>query len=419
MVDADAGTGGKVERRDGAAPRQHRAICAQPLRVDAELDRESCWRRRRPRDPRLGERRASREQQLRANKVDAGHLLRDRVFDLQPRVCLDEPERRIVVERAPRLDEKLERREIVEARGIGHAHGGGDHAVAQARRQARRRRHFDELLVPPLQRAVAFPQVRNRLAIARHLDLDVARRGDKTLSVQGIAAKRRLRLGRATLVCLLEVDGVADHPHPASAAPGDRLDHHASAALLREKRAHHLDRCGALDAGQHRHLERCREVARPRLVPEAVERVGMRPDEGQARRCARAREAGALAEKAIARVHGIAARAPRDVDELRGVEIRGGAPAGERMCLIDAANVQRRAVVLRVDTHRRDFEICGRPRDANCNFAAVGDEKFRNGHLRASRDDSGAPIIDSGTSAGERMRPGRRNRQALPCTETA
>ena len=63
------------------------------LGVDARLDGVAALRERvlRPR-----QRLAGGDEQLRAHEVDAGHLLGHRMLDLQPRVHLEEIERRCV-----------------------------------------------------------------------------------------------------------------------------------------------------------------------------------------------------------------------------------------------------------------------------------------------------------------------------------
>ena len=71
------------------------------------------------------------------------------MLDLQPRVELDE------VERAVRADEELERAGVRVADRAHRALGGGLHLLARLGRQRRRRRLLDQLLVPPLDRALA------------------------------------------------------------------------------------------------------------------------------------------------------------------------------------------------------------------------------------------------------------------------
>jgi hypothetical protein len=77
-----------------------------------------------------GQRVAACELQLGPHDIDAGNLLRDRVLDLQARVGLDEPERRVRVARAIGFDEELEGRNIVERGGARQGHGGVDDSIA-------------------------------------------------------------------------------------------------------------------------------------------------------------------------------------------------------------------------------------------------------------------------------------------------
>ncbi len=87
------------------------------------------------------------------------------MLDLQPRVGLDEGEGVVAVVR--RVEQKLERAEIVEARGGGEPHGRADDALAQVRRQRRTRRDLDELLVAALDRAFPLAEMgQSAMAVA-------------------------------------------------------------------------------------------------------------------------------------------------------------------------------------------------------------------------------------------------------------
>jgi len=61
--------------------------------------------------------------------------------------------------------------------------------LAQVRVEPRRRCDLHNLLVPPLQRAVALPDMHRRLAVARDLDLDMARIGHQRLGIDQIVAE--------------------------------------------------------------------------------------------------------------------------------------------------------------------------------------------------------------------------------------
>src|SRR5690606_11874320 len=92
---------------------------------------------------------------------------------------------------------------------------------------AGRRRLFTYLLVAALQRAVALAQMdAAALAVAEHLDLDVARQFQVFLDVERVVAESRLRLGpRGAHRFRQLVRGARDF-HPAPAAAGGRLHQH-------------------------------------------------------------------------------------------------------------------------------------------------------------------------------------------------
>src|SRR5207245_8667791 len=75
---------------------------------------------------------------------------------------------------------------------------GGALADSQYRtgRDARRARFLDDFLMAALHRAIALEQVdRVLVLVGKHLDLDMARIGEKLFEVDGRVAERGLRLG--------------------------------------------------------------------------------------------------------------------------------------------------------------------------------------------------------------------------------
>src|SRR2546421_4893953 len=135
------------------------------------------------------------------------------------RVELDEGERSV------RSDEELERARIAVADVQARALRGGLHLLAKLRVERRRGRLLDQLLVPPLDRAL--PLAARQYAavrVAHDLDLDVPRRGDRLLDVERAVPERRVGLGRRVGVRSVDLRGPADDPHAASAAAGGRFE---------------------------------------------------------------------------------------------------------------------------------------------------------------------------------------------------
>ena len=160
------------------------------------------------------------------------------MLDLKPRIGLDEGECRIVVARGLAIDQEFEGAEIVVMRGGRKLPGGINDARTQAIAQRRARRHFDELLVAPLDGAFTLPEVADRaVMVADDLHLDMARLADQALDIDLVVAESGLCLGLATRIGLLQLRGVFDNAHAAPAAPGHRLDHDgAASAEGREER---------------------------------------------------------------------------------------------------------------------------------------------------------------------------------------
>ena len=157
-VDANARPGRRLERGQRAARRHHLAVRCDRLQVDAHLDRDAARRRRGKLQAELRQRRAARDAQLGDDEIDAGDRLGHGVLHLQARVGLDE--RKGIVPLF-RVDQELERAEAVVPRSARQRQRRVDEPRAQRRRQARRGRDLDELLIAALQRAVAFPQMRH------------------------------------------------------------------------------------------------------------------------------------------------------------------------------------------------------------------------------------------------------------------
>jgi hypothetical protein len=91
---------------------------------------------------------------------------------------------------------------------------------------------LEHLLVAALQRAVALAEMDGvALAVAEHLELDMARVAEIFLDIDGVVAERALRLGARLADLALELVLGADDLHAAPAAARGRLDDHRIAGL--------------------------------------------------------------------------------------------------------------------------------------------------------------------------------------------
>ena len=74
------------------------------------------------------------------------------------------------------------------------------------------------------------------MAVAEHLDFDVAGIGDGALQDHGRVAERALRFGPRAAQRIEKRRGVRDQPHAAPAAAGGGLDHHRESRFARPRR---------------------------------------------------------------------------------------------------------------------------------------------------------------------------------------
>ena len=144
---------------------------------------------------------ALRDANLFAHQVKAGDHLRHGMFDLKPGVHLDEVEFAI-------FPQELDRARAAIAH-VGHRlRAGAADAFALGRRQDGRGRFLQHLLVAALERAVALAQVDGvAIAVAEHLDFDVARIAEIFFDIDGGIAKRSLRLAACLLHQRFELIG--------------------------------------------------------------------------------------------------------------------------------------------------------------------------------------------------------------------
>jgi hypothetical protein len=173
------------------------------------------------REPKRG---AGGDAQLLLHQVEPGDRLGDRVLDLQAGVHLDEVELAVLIEELDGAGAAILH--------FGHGVGAGLADLLALRLvQGGREGFFPDLLVAALQRTVALAQIdRIALAVAKHLDFDVAGRPRYARCRRRIVAERGLGLGRAWHSASSKVFVEGDL-HAAPAAAGGRLDQHRIADL--------------------------------------------------------------------------------------------------------------------------------------------------------------------------------------------
>ena len=182
------------------------------------------------------------------NEIQSGDRLGDGMLDLQTRVHFHE------IEFAGSIQQEFQRAGALVAKRFDRRDRNVAHPRPQFRRDRRRRRFLDQLLMPPLHRAIALAEM-NGIAegVAEHLDLDMAGIDNRALQDHGGVAERGFRLGARAAQGIGKRGGVRDQPHAASAAAGDGLDHDGKADPAGFRKHRGVALVGALIAGDAGH----------------------------------------------------------------------------------------------------------------------------------------------------------------------
>ena len=313
---------------------------------------------------------AGRNPDLLLDDVDAGDELGHRVFDLDARVHFEEEEVPLVVE------EELERPGV---RVLHRARGIDDRAAELAAHllgDGHRRPFLEQLLVTPLDRALALAEVHDRaVVIAEDLELDVARVLDVLFEIDVADAERRLGFALGRLERLGELAGGPDDAHAAAAAARHRLDDHREAEILRDLVRLLLAVDRPVAAGKDRDAGLLHRAPRARLVAEQPDHIRRRPDELDVAGLAHFREIRALSEKAVARVDRVGA------GDLGGAQHGGHAQVAvgasrraDADVLVGEPDVQRVLVRLRIHGDGLDPQLAAGADDSKRDLPAVGDE---------------------------------------------
>ena len=121
------------------------------------------------------------------------------------------------------------------------------------------------------------------MAVAEHLDFDVAGIDDSALQDHASVAECALRLRPRAAQRVRECGGIGDQPHAAPAAASDRLDHHGEADLPGFREHHRVALIGPLVTGHAGHAGLPHDVLGAGLVAHRPDRFRRRPDEHEPR----------------------------------------------------------------------------------------------------------------------------------------
>ena len=315
---------------------------------------------------------AGRDADLQLYDIEPGDHLGHRVFDLQPRVHLDEVELVFFIQKLERAGAHV----ADLAARLGTAFGDPQ---SRARVEQRRRRLFDHLLVAALHRALAVAEVYHILVlVGDHLDLDVPRILQVFLHVDGGIAECGLRFGPRGLHRVEQRSLGVHHAHAAPAAAAGGLDDHRVADLARDPDdLLGLFRQRAVDAGHHRHAGLLHRVLGTHLVAHQADGFGPGADEHEAALLDAFGEIGVLGEKAVAGMDRFGVGHFGGADDGGDIEIalrRRGRPDAHR--LVGELHVLGFGIGLGVDDDGLDAHFTAGALDAQRDFAAVGDKEF-------------------------------------------
>src|SRR5881409_1931071 len=216
------------------------------------------------------------------------------------------------------------------------------------------------------------------MTVRQHLDLDVPRSLQILLDVDAAIAECFQGFPTRRLKPCFDLRLRAHQPHAFAAASRYRFQHHGITDPFCF--APCLDRIpqrrrGPRDNG---HAGGLHAAARFGLVAHHANRLSRRTDEHEFGFVARLRKRGALREKAVTRMHRLAATLLRCGDELLDVEV-----GFRRRCCaeqdgrVGITHVRREAVRLRVHGDRCDAFLMARADHPNRDLAAISDEDAR------------------------------------------
>ena len=344
---------------------------AKPRDGSSAFSRTSiAWPRRAAR-PVVSSRSAGRDLELPADDVDSGHELADRVLDLQPRIQLDE------VVRPVRREQELERAGVEIADRATGARDACLHRLSCLLVERRRRRLFDQLLMPALDRALALAERQHpAVRVAEHLDLDVPCRRDELLEVDAAVPERRQRLGAGALERRVQLSRGIDGPHALAAAARRGLEEDGIADL--GGGAACLVRADRLGAGHERHAGVCELSLRLDFVSHPRHHVRVGADEDEVVVLARTHELRVLGEEAVAWMNGVTSRCLPCRDDRRDLQVAlAGGGRADAHCPVRQARVHRSGIGGRIHGDGFDAELVQRANDADRNLAAVRNEDAR------------------------------------------
>ena len=305
------------------------------------------------------------------HEIDPGDGLRHRMLHLNAGIHFDEVKFAVFVEELDRSGAAI----------FNRLHRLG-YRLADPRARSsidgRRGRLLKDLLMPPLQRTIAFAQMHCiALPVAEHLNFDVPRLGQILLDVDAVVAERGFRLRTRGRERHRQIVRAGRHLHTAPAAARRRLDQHGKAHALGDLHRLSLGLHRAVRTRHHWNAEPLGCLLGLDLVAHDADVFRRRADECDVMFFKNFGEARVFRQKAVARVYGIRARDLASSKQPWNVEIAvGGCRRADAHAFIRQAHMHRIRVRGRVHGNRGNSQFLARALDAQCDFTPVCDQNF-------------------------------------------
>ena len=374
-VETDAEAAARTVRGDAAVIR--REVILGILGGDPALDRVAV-------DPqvvltgqtdhRVGQRVSLGDQDLRADEVNAGDLLGDRVLDLDTRVHLDE-----VVLSGLRVHEELDGTGVHVVHLPRDLYRVGSDGRDRIRIYRPGGRVLDDLLVAALQRAVTLAQMHDVSVLVREdLHFDVLRLDEELLDEDVLVSESLSRLVLNHLELAADVLVGVAASHAASAAAGGSLQDDRIAVFVRDLNGlvRALQRLGR--AGNDRDAAGDRGGLRRQLIAHLRQDARRRSDELNAGLFTGPREIRILRKEAVTGMNRGSSALLRQVDDAGNIQIS----AQRRLVLTDQVSLirlnaeQAVRILVRVHGQSADTQVIARAEDTDCDLTAVRSQYF-------------------------------------------
>ena len=257
--------------------------------------------------------------------------------------------------------------------------------------QIGRGRTLDDLLIAPLDRAIAFIEVvKHPVLVAEDLHFHMAGLENQLLQIALAIAERGLGLTPAFLDFVFQLVRTHDRAHPATATTPGGFQHQRVADLVGHG-ADLVHGAGGFGVGQDfgrrndRHIRFNRCPPGRGLVAQHPHRLSLGTDEGDPGTGAGVHEVRVLGQQPVAGVDRIGTGLQRNTDDLVNREIRldRSKTRPDLIGLVCLEAMETQLVLLGIDGDSGFAELVGGTADPDGNFTPVCDQDLlERGHLR-------------------------------------